>query len=311
MAVNRSTLLRRGDWFLIFLALLGLLCAVLYMIGTKLKHSGQGTVFGDLVTPGIVKRRKDRDLEWENIGGRQVVYLKDRIYTPEGMIATITTPDGQTIEIEPNTMIVLDEHTREHMAITVLAGDFKTKSGAVLSDRKRLSDFPPSERDRYLLPIVLPPDLFPPAPGRLAEITSLETQWSNEDKNWKRLRRGDDSLLKVHPSPGRLSPIEVTDFELQLLKPAPEANVIADKSPWLNFRWTSIPLEGVQYTLQIKGTGAPILSHITSKRSLYVQLDAKGTFHWQVTAKRGAEKILSPLRTFTLSAPSARDLRGE
>jgi hypothetical protein len=117
-------------------------------------------------------------------------------------------------------------------------------------------------------------------------------------------------------SPNNFALNKISDFEIRLIEPATDRyNLRAYR--WMKMAWTPVPVEEVQYTLEVSKDSRfrKMLPHKTRTNKLLVQFDDEATFFWRVRANKGDDEVLSESMSFSMvlrggKTPSLPTIRG-
>jgi len=114
-----------ADYWLLIFSAIGSVVVVYLLFFTRTNFRFDGKVVGVLKTDAEVRRRHERSLGWEEIGRDENLFRKDIVYTPKDTSAFIEFGDHRKIQLEPDSMIQLDDVTREQIQITLFSGKVK------------------------------------------------------------------------------------------------------------------------------------------------------------------------------------------
>lgn len=231
-------------------------------------------IVGEIRTVKKVRRRHSDTLSWENLKGAEAIYLRDIVFIPRGTTATIALPSGKNVELPEDTMIQFDDTTIENMEIT-------------LENFRLLPLKSPSGKMNPLLDDIKPLEL------RHNELTSRMYDQVFRDLNLGRVDRIDKLKLEL----GNLG-----DYELNLVAPV-EGRYNLRANRWVKMAWTPIPLEGVNFRLEVSKDPKfrKSLPYKTNNNRLQVQFDEEATYYWRVKATHKGNELVSKLANFTMS----------
>lgn len=227
-------------------------------------------IIGRITPEGGLRVRHARSLDWRQIDGETDVHVWDTIHTGADGGATVALTDGNAIRIDPNTLVLFRESGSGFDLLVVQGRVVAPETIAVEQAQKAPKPIP--------VPAVLK-DL----PALAERVKSL-------------------GVRKIPPPPSRAPQLPtaqyvLSDFQIRLLEPLRKAGKRSvELNRWNDFRWNRVPLEGVQYRLQLKPRSktARYVDYPTSKHSLSVQVGAPGLYDVSVEARLGRDIITSP-----------------
>jgi hypothetical protein len=242
-----------------------------------------------LKTDARVRRRHERSLGWEEIGGDEKLFRSDIVYTPNETSAYIEFGDQRRIQLEPGSMIQLDDVSKEQLQITLFSGKVKGDVQIKSKPAFRLAPYPKvSTKKRDLLP-------DPQA------LELLFSEWDSRVRQWLDHHPRRESLRSISAVSTQLD--RISDYEITLVHPAEKTyNLGANR--WLEMQWKGPPLKGeVEYQLDVAKDPrfSAVLSYKTKRNQLSVQFDDPGTYYWRVRVTRGREFNFSKVAQFSMS----------
>jgi hypothetical protein len=225
-------------------------------------------VVGRITPQGGLRIRPPRTLQWRDVEGDADVHLWDTVHTGSDGGAIVRLTSGEIITIDPNTMVLFREFGSSFDLLVVKGRVVAPQTIAV--------------EQRGAAPIA-PPAVLRELPALTARVQSLGRR-------------------EIPPPPSRVPQLPtaqyvLSDFQIRLVAPrAFGGKRTVELNRWNDFRWSRVPLEGVQYRLQLKPKSktARYVDYPTSKHSLSVQVGAPGLYDVSVEARLGRDIITSP-----------------
>ena len=264
----------RQDWILVAIATVLVIMALRILMMQSAEPLGPGSMpIGQLQTEGWVKRRHAGTLQWEQISASDTVYLRDTIYTPFNTQATIQLKDKRVLELEPDSLVQLDDINKGQLQIALLYGDSMPKPMEALNDFQL--------RRKPLLAIPIP----------------LETGTASLESRTKKALSDALGVETVAAAPALpvLPRPQFRDYIVQLVSPTPRT---VSRNATVTFAWTPIPIPDAEYELNVSRDPAFKQSLWYPLKTNQVQADLmiKGDYYWRIKARHGLEETLSESR---------------
>jgi hypothetical protein len=257
---------------------LGLFWAI---FGKETGRSAQSSTpaIGTVYSEGPVRYRAGRSLEWNDLDGDFPVYERDSIFTPAGSKAAIELSEGGALDLKPNSLVKL-----------IGLGSSGSSVGIVFGEAAHTTNTYDAKAIKQMIYSCAPPR---------KEVHSLDGP--------------ELSALPILPPQGQLLPVrkiaadglqeltDLKDFILKLVTPADHSDV-PRTSLWVDFTWTTIPLPGVRYELEVsrfKDFSTKIGSNRAESGQLLL-LNLPGTYYARVSAHLGNQSIQSKINSFNM-----------
>lgn len=237
-------------------------------------------VIGRITPEGGLRIRHARSLDWRQIDGEADVHLWDTVHTGADGGAIVALTDGNTIRIDPNTLVLFRETGGGFDLLVVQGRVVAPQTIAVEQVEKKAQ--PPKP--------IAAPAVMKELPALAARVQTLGNR-------------------QIPPPPARVPQLPtaqyvLSDFQIRLLAPPRRAGKRSvELNRWNDFRWNRVPIEGVQYRLQLKPRSktARYIDYPTSKHTLSVQVGAPGLYDVSVEARLGRDIITSPPERLTVT----------
>ena len=262
------------------------LVASLYLLvfWTRTQGAGDTPLIGKIEPSGTLRRRYARSLQWDDVSAEAPVYLKDYVYTPADVRATVTLLNNKKVELDPETLVQFDDILGDDLLIRLFEGN--VRGGIIIRDSEfRLLPFPQISMDDLTDPRVIE--------ARFADMN----------------RRLQDLLRRPYP-PRNFAEIAVPGLILDRLsdyEPVPVhplGKIYNTKlNRWVQFMWAPVPLEGVSYRLQLAKTQKfdPTMDHNEKEFFVSFQFEQEAVYYWRVRAMRKDEVVISRSAMIELS----------
>lgn len=266
----------RGDRFVFVTAVLGLAVVIYLLFFFEFRSRlTEANIVGKIRTDSTVRRRHAKTLHWHDVRGQDTIYLRDIVYTPRDTLAVVTFNDGKTLELKPDSMVQFDEVTSDGLQINLF--DFTTF---------RLIPYPKTVRSTLL------------ADPRPLELRHAEYTQRLDS----RLKRGLNLERFRKLSPVSLVLDRLSDYTVILVRPENKTYNLST-SRWLQYVWTPIPLENVDFQLHISldPQFRRFQTHRSKAYKLLVQFDSPNEYFWRIKATQGREHIYSNVGAFTFA----------
>ena len=245
------------------------------------KSDSKHPVIGRITPEGGLRVRHARSLDWRQIDGEANVHLWDTVHTGADGGAVVALTDGNTIRIDPNTLVLFRETGNGFDLLVVQGHVVAPQSVAVEQVEKRVQ---PAYKP------ITAPAVMKELPALAARVQSLGNR-------------------KIPPPPPKgpslpTAQYVLSDFQIRLLAPARVSGKRSvELNRWNDFKWNSVPVEGVQYRLQLKPRSktARYIDYPTGKHMLSVQVGAPGLYDVSVEARLGRDIITSAPERLTVT----------
>lgn len=282
---------KAGDRLLVSAALLLFGFALHRLITHRPAYEGPGglVAIGSITVEGAVRRRHAGSLAWSEIEGEGDVYMRDLVYTPPGIAATVRMNDGREVTLPPDSLVQFDEITVSNLEITLR--EITEPKRQVF----RLVPLPKAKRSATL------PDI-----GGLEMLhAELMKRYAGEVKSPATLTRARAVARNPDFALNKLS-----DYEIKLHFPADGAGLPYTRETWTKMAWSAVPVPGVTYQIEmsLKERFEKKVPYESRTNSLEIQFEKPGKYYWRVMAAGPGGIMTSETRTFTLFPRGRRDV---
>lgn len=255
--------------------------------------STDGPVIGRITSGGVIRRRHSGSLSWQNLRGDNPVFRNDIVYVPKDVQSFIVFGNQKRLELFPDSMIQLDEVSKDSIEITLIEGEVKKNADVMVKKQEVQKLITRPMKGAKLLVYLM-------------DLNSLELRYTELDQRFKHLLYGVPSREKISGESLKfyLALDQLIHFDLRTIRPEPDATVGQKASPWIELLWTPIPFDNVRYEVQIskEENFNRVIAYETKKNRLSIQLGDPSAYFWRVRAKRGKEALLSETTRFVISA---------
>ncbi len=272
---------RAQDLRLILMATIGLgLFWVLFGKDSGRSYQSSSTSIGTLVPQGTIHYRAGRSLEWNELDGESPVYERDSIFTPEGSKAYIELTDGTTLDLQSNSLVKLIDLGSKTNQVGIVLGNSKPFDAESFSRMIYACSKKPEARN----------------PLNLEALDEIPV-----------LTRATPKLLPTRKVAEAITkPLDqLSHYNLHLKSP-PDKSSLPRTSLWVDFTWSTIPLPGVKYSLEVsrfKNFSAKIGSNDAASGQLLL-VNLPGTYYARVTASLKGQTIQSKINEFKMQKVS-------
>lgn len=256
---------------------------------------------GMIETSGSIRRRHAKSLAWGDVKGTSKLYLRDIVITPKEVGATVSWGKGQSLFIEPDTMVQFDEVTNDRVQIVLFEGKVKQAAPKPVASGAPAAPIQSVVVKKEEMVRIIPY----PRTVKLQEFVKND----GSDAILSSLSQKLEVLLKKQltflPLAGvemkKLQLDKVTDFQIRLLSPA-RTQYNLRKNKWIQFAWHFPLVDGVEFQIEISKelTFERMLSHKTVKQELELQFEDPAIYYWRVKALKNGETQTSLISNFEM-----------
>jgi hypothetical protein len=261
-----------------------------FLISPENAIQQDGKPLGKLITSGKVQRRHAGSLHWTTLSDSGTIYLRDTVYTPKGTTAELLW-ENKRLKLEPESMVQFDEITLERIRTVLLEGN---QAKALTS-----YDILPKKEEAVR---ILPYPKITRTPTLVSDLAIQEKYLEPLNQRLLQVLGRTISFAPVFPVARHSFTLDrLSDYQVKLLEPTNQNYNLA-ANPWMKMRWLPIPINFLQYELQIAKDPKfrSMIRHATKKTELSVQLKEAGTYYWRVRAVRGRESLVSFTHEFSM-----------
>jgi len=288
--------LEKKDWFFIAFSVLCIILLFLLLFCASPWWFIEGEeAIGVVRTGHKVKRRIAKTLVWGDIRKEGTVYLKDYIYTPDSTDATVIFDDDSQLMIFPNSLVQLNRLADGSYEIILVFGRAEGMKVRRQVAKKILFE--------KVVTQVKPPE-------DLEAIEPLEQAQKDLDARLAVLKPSELKGAKSQ-SPTLLPLNRLRHYELQLRTPENGSNLNVGPQEWFNVGWSPILVRNTNLEIQVSkfpDFSRSLTYQIKQKElglhSLRVRFDESEPLYWRMRAKKGKERLESPVYRFQLSKAS-------
>lgn len=282
-----------GDRRTIGVALLVALITGYFLLfhGNELGLSEGAVAIGTLQSVKQVRIRHAKSLQWGTGHTEFTIYLKDTLYTPKNTPAVFYWKDNKII-VEAESLVQFDDVSLERLEITLLEGKIKIDGDAskVITINKKPTEKPVGfiKSNRAFLPDINPLIL------KQSELSSRSLDVFGRKLELEPLR------IVINP---KFSLNRFRDYQILLKTPVNAKTYLYSAKSWIDFNWHPIPLENIEYVLEISTTSgfASLIKNKGLQDSGIVLFEVPGEFYWRVVASRKAETTTSSERNVNIN----------
>ncbi|MSP19677.1 MAG: hypothetical protein EXR74_08915 [Bdellovibrionales bacterium] len=274
-----------GDRRTIVVALLIALITgyVLLFYGNELGLGEGAVAIGTLQSVRPIRIRHAKSLQWGTGRTEFTIYLKDSIYTPKNTTAVFYWKDNKII-IDPESLVQFDDASLEKLEITLFEGKIKidgdSSKGISINKKSTEKSIGFIKDSRAFLPDVNPLIL------KQSELSARSLDVFGKKLELEPLR----AVINPKFTLNRLG-----DYQILLKTPVNSKTYLYSANSWVDFSWHSLPLENIDYVLEISSTSG--FQSIIKRKALedngMVLFESSGEFYWRVVANRRVEMITS------------------
>ncbi len=282
---------KAGDRLLVTAALLLFGFALYRLITHRPAYEGPGglVAIGSISVEGAVRRRHAGSLAWSEIETEGDVYMRDLVYTPPGIAATVRMKDGREVTLPSDSLVQFDEITVSNLEITL------REISEPMRQVFRLVPLPKAKRSAALPDTggleILHAELMKRYAGRVKAPAALARA--------RAVARNPDFKLN-----------KLSDYEIKLRYPAEGAGLPYTRETWTKMAWSPVPAPGVTYQIEmsLKERFEKKVPYESRTNSLEIQFEKPGKYYWRVMAATSGGIMTSETRTFTLFPRGRRDI---
>ncbi len=253
---------------------------------------------GNIHTEGTVRRRHGKSLAWGDVSGTSTLYLRDILITPKEIGATVTWGNGQSLLIEPNTMVQFDEVSNDKIQIVLYEGKVKQAQKSPTQTAPMHKIVVQKQETIKIVP-------YP----KTARLQTLDSDLLSGNA-LAELKVHTDNLLQKNLVFEPITPIvdkpfnlnRITDYKIVLLTPSP-SQFNAVYNSWQKFSWDYAPLDNIEYQIEIskEQNFDRLITHKTRKKELELQFQDPGRYYWRIRALQNSASIISESSYFDMT----------